>query len=69
MNIYRVTGFFPLQVCCSSIAVRPACRSRWDAAMSPRLGSPLYTTRMTAWMPSLGLRELLLAALHHSQNQ
>ena len=26
-------------------------------------------TRMAAWMPSLGLRELLLAALHHSQNQ
>ena len=27
----------------------------------------VYTTRMAAWMPSLGLRELLLAALHHSK--
>ena len=29
----------------------------------------LFTTRMTAWMPSLGLRGLFLAELHHSQNQ
>ena len=29
----------------------------------------LYTTRMAAWTPSLGLRGLFLAALHHSQNQ
>ena len=28
----------------------------------------LYTTRMAAWMPSLGLRGLFLAALHHLQN-
>ena len=29
----------------------------------------LYTTRMAAWTPSLGLRGLFLAALPHSQNQ
>ena len=29
----------------------------------------LYTTRMAAWTPSLGLLKLFLTALHHSQNQ
>ena len=29
----------------------------------------LYTTRLAAWTPSLCLRGLFLAALHHSQNQ
>ena len=27
---------------CSIIAVRPVGRSRWDAAMGPRLGDPLH---------------------------
>ncbi len=26
----------------STLAVRPACQSRWDAAMGPMLGDPLY---------------------------
>ena len=43
---YAKSGFAPsyflLQVRCSIIAVLPACRSRWDAAMGLRLGSPLH---------------------------
>ena len=46
-------------------------RSAAAAGMLPwaRGLAVLYTTRMAAWTPSLGLRGLFLAALHHSQNQ
>ena len=71
MNIYI---YIVLQVtsCCrcvaaSSLSGRPVAA----AGMLPwaRGLAVLYTTRRAAWMPSLGLRELLLAALHHSQNR
>ena len=43
--------------------------SHWDAATGPQGCAVLYTTRMAAWTPRLGLRGLFLAALHHSRNQ
>ena len=53
---------------CRIIAVWLACHSGWEAAMGQRLGSPLHDPYV-AWMLSLGLRGLFLAALHQSQNQ
>ena len=51
--------------------VGPTCRSGAAAGMLPwaRALAVLYTTRMAAWTPSLGLRGLFLAALPQSQNQ
>ncbi len=54
---------------CCIVAARPASRSLWDAVMGPRLCDPLHDPCVAAWLPSLSLGGLFLAALRRLQNQ